>query len=209
MITQDRQYRTFEIRAIDSLEDMIQTPEDSEMEPEETYLVEGYAAVFDQPTVMYEMDGIKYKEVIDRNAFSGAVMDDVVMNFDHEGRPFARTKNGSLTLTVDDIGLKVNGDLKMSDRAKEIYKEIKAGLIDKMSFAFTVAEESYDKGTRTRRILRIKRLYDVSCVSIPAYDTTSISARSFFKAEAERELAEARELEQRKRKLKLLIELEV
>jgi phage head maturation protease len=56
-----------------------------------------------------------------------------------------------------------------------------------MSFAFTVEEDSYNSESRTRTILKIKKLYDVAAVDTPAYDTTSISARSFFEAEAERE----------------------
>ncbi len=175
MITKDRQYRTFEIRA----------------EPD-GLTVEGYAAVFDKPEVMYEIEGNEYKEVVDRKSFNSAQMSDVVMNFNHGGKPVARTKNGTLNLTVDDFGLKVRADLSSSRESRELFEEIKAGLIDKMSFAFTVNEESYDKATRTRRITGIKRLYDVAAVDIPAYDSTSIMARSFFEAEAERERAEAR-----------------
>ncbi len=175
MITKDRQYRAFEIRA----------------EPD-GMTVEGYAAVFDKPEVMYEFDGIQYKEEVDRNALSSAQMSDVVMNFNHGGKPVARTKNGTLNLTVDNFGLKVRADLSSSRESRELFEEIKAGLIDKMSFAFTVNEESYNKETHTRRITGIKRLYDVAAVDIPAYDSTSIMARSFFEAEAERERAEAR-----------------
>ena len=88
--------------------------------------------------------------------------------------------------------MKVRADLSSSRESRELFEEIKAGLIDKMSFAFTVNEESYDKATRTRRITGIKRLYDVAAVDIPAYNSTSIMARSFFEVEAERERAEAR-----------------
>jgi hypothetical protein len=175
MISKDRQYRTFEVRA----------------EPD-GLTVEGYAAVFDTPEVMYEIDGIEYKEVVDRKAFASSQMADVVMNYNHGGKPVARTKNGTLQLNLDDHGLKVRADLSSSRESRELFEEIKAGLIDKMSFAFTVSGEQYDKSTRTRRITGIKRLYDVAAVDIPAYDSTSIMARSFFEAEAERERAEAR-----------------
>lgn len=175
MITKDRQYRPFEVRA-----------SENEMR------VEGYAAVFDQETVMYEYDGIQYKEVVDRNAFNGAQMQDVVMNFNHSGKPVARTKNGTLQLSIDDVGLKVVADLSGTQEARNLYEEIKAGYIDKMSFAFTVSGSEYNRDTHTRRITGIKRLFDVAAVDIPAYDTTSIQARSFFEAEAERERAEAR-----------------
>lgn len=177
MITNDRMYRPFEVRAT-----------------EEGSRVEGYAATFDQETVMYEYEGIQYKEVIDRSAFNGAQMLDVVMNYNHGGKPVARTKNGTLELKVDNIGLHVTADLSGTAEARNLYEEIKAGYIDKMSFAFTVSSEEYNKDTRTRRITGIKRLYDVAAVDIPAYDSTSIQARSFFEAEAERERAEARRL---------------
>jgi HK97 family phage prohead protease len=175
MITKDRYYRPFEVRLSD-----------------EEMRVEGYAAIFDAETVMYEYDGIQYKEVIDRNAFNGTQMQDVVMNYNHSGKPVARTKNGTLQLIIDDIGLRVSADLGGTQEARNLYEEIKAGYIDKMSFAFTVNAEEYNKDTHTRRITGIKRLYDVAAVDIPAYDTTSIQARSFFEAEAEKERAEAR-----------------
>jgi len=175
MISKDRQYRSFEVRA----------------EPE-GMVVEGYAAVLDSPAVMYEIDGLEYKEVIDRRAFDMAQMHDVVMNFDHTGKPVARTKNGTLSLCVDDHGLRVRADLSTTQESRSLFEEIKAGLIDKMSFAFSVKDQEYDRNTRTRRITGIKRVYDVAAVSVPAYDTTSIMARSFFEAEAEKERAEAR-----------------
>lgn len=195
MITKDRQYRSFEVRALPF--------DDSEKE----YRVEGYAAVFEDPTVMYEYDGIQYKEVIDRNAFSGTQMTDVVMNFNHGGKPVARTKNQTLELRIDDTGLKIIANLKGTEEGRKLYEEIQGGYIDKMSFAFTVSAEEYNKDTRTRRITGIKRLYDVAAVDIPAYDTTSISARSFFEAEAQREMAEAIELEHRKQRIRILANL--
>jgi len=177
MITKDRLYRPFEVRAT-----------------EETGRVEGYAATVDQEAVMYEYDGIQYKEVVDRNAFANTQMADVVMNYNHGGKPVARTKNGTLALAMDNIGLKISADLSGTEEGRRLYEEIKGGYIDKMSFAFTIATngEEYDQKTHTRRITGIKRLYDVAAVDIPAYDTTSIQARSFFEAEAEKERAEAR-----------------
>lgn len=175
MITKDRLYRSFEVRI-----------------SEEEYRVQGYAAIFERETVMYEYEGIQYKEVIDRDAFSGAKMADVVMNFNHGGKPVARTKNNTLELRLDDVGLFITADLSGTDEARKLYEEIKGGYIDKMSFAFTISEENYDKQNHLRRITGIDRLYDVAAVDFPAYDTTSIQARSFFAAEAEKELAEAR-----------------
>ena len=175
MITKDRNYRTFEIRLADG-----------EMR------VEGYAATFDQETIMYEYDGIQYKEKIDRNAFYTAQMADVVMNYNHQGKPVARTKNNTLELKLDDVGLFISADLSGTEEGRRLYEEVKGGYIDKMSFAFTVSDQEYEQSTHTRTITGIKRLYDVAAVDIPAYETTSIQARSFFEAEAERERAEVR-----------------
>lgn len=189
MISKDREYRAFELRT-----------------GEEEMTVEGYAAVFDSETVMYSCDGIDYKEVIDRKAFDNAEMADVVMNYNHGGKPVARTKNGTLSLEVDSRGLKIKARLKGTEEGRKLYEEIKGGYIDKMSFAFIVSEDSYDRDTHTRRILGIKRLYDVAAVDIPAYDATDISARSYFSAEAEKvKKAEARAA--KIRKIKLMMEV--
>lgn len=191
MITKDRRYKNFEVRVAE----------------DEGMIVEGYAATFNQAEVMYEFDGIEYKEEIDRRAFEGTEMKDVVLNYNHDGKPFGRTKNGTLQLTIDEFGLKVRADLSGTEEGRKTYEEVKGGYLDKMSFAFTVNNEEYDKSSRVRRITGIKRLYDVAIVDIPAYNTTSVYARSFYKAEAERELAEARKREMRKRRLKLKLQM--
>lgn len=168
--------------------------------------VEGYAAIFDSPTTLYSYDGVDYKEEIDRTAFERSQMQDVVMNYNHQGKPVARTKNGTLELNVDERGLYIRANLSGTEEGRRLYEEIKGGYIDKMSFAFTVSEDSYDRDTHTRRILGIDRLYDVAAVDIPAYDATSISARSYFSAEAEKmKSAEARA--QKIRKIKLMMEV--
>ncbi len=184
-----RDYRTFEIRA---------KPDT----PDTEFRVEGYAAVFDSETVLYELRGIKYKEVIDRNAFAEAEMRDVVMNYNHAGKPVARTKNGTLALTVDDKGLHVEADLSGTEEGRRLYEEIKGGYIDKMSFSFTVNKHEYDKAQHLRRITGFRRIFDVAAVDIPAYDTTEIAARSWAKVEAEREKTD------KHRKLALKLKLE-
>lgn len=189
VISKDREYRAFELRAADG-----------EM------TVEGYAAIFESPAVLYSCDGVDYREVIDREAFSGAQMTDVVMNYNHQGKPVARTKNGTLQLRVDSTGLQIRADLSGTEEGRRLYEEIRGGYIDKMSFAFTVSEDSYDRDTHTRRILGIQRLYDVAAVDLPAYDATNISARSYFSAEAEKaDRAEARAA--KIKKLKLMLEV--
>lgn len=189
MVTSDREYRAFEMRTAD-----------------EEMTVEGYAAVFNTPTVLYSDGGVDYKEVIDRNAFTGALMKDVVMNYNHQGKPVARTKNGTLELFTDDKGLHIKANLSGTEEGRRLYEEIKGGYIDKMSFAFTVSEDSYDRDTHTRRIMGFKRLFDVAAVDVPAYDATSISARSYFSVEAEKvKQAEARA--DKAKRLKLLLEV--
>lgn len=175
MITKDRMYRSFEVRA-----------------GEEPNIIEGYAVVFDTVEIMYEYDGIAYKEEIRSGAFNNADMKDVVLNFNHGGKPVARTKNNTLQLTTDQRGLFVKADLSGTEEGRKLYEEVRGGYLDKMSFAFTINGEEYNKDTRTRSITGIKRLFDVAIVDIPAYESTSVMARNFFQAEAERELAEAR-----------------
>lgn len=164
------------------------------------YYVEGYATTF-EPYELYEIDGIKYYEKIDKNAFTGADLSDVIMQYDHTGKVFARKSNGTLGLETDDKGFFMYADLSKSTASKEMYEEIASGLITKMSWAFTVAEDEYDREARTRIIKSIKKVYDVSAVSIPANNDTNINARSFFDGEIEKMKAER--LEQKKRVLQL------
>ncbi|SEA49655.1 hypothetical protein SAMN04515656_11213 [Eubacterium aggregans] len=154
--------------------------------------VEGYAVVFNSPTVLWECDGCEYKEQIDRTAFDAAKMDDVIFNYNHTGKVMARTRNKTLELEVDEKGLFVRARLDGTAEGREIYANIRDGYIDRMSFQFTIEEESYNGDEHMWTVRGIKRLYDVSAVDIPAYDDTSIEARkaSLLEAEAqEREQA--------------------
>lgn len=169
------------------------------------YYVEGYATTFDKPYELYEFDGIKYYEMIDRHALDGADMSDVIMQYDHEGRVMARQSNGSLLIEPNDNGLFMCADLGNSDASRSLYEDITSGLVTKMSWAFTVAEEFYNKDTRTRVIKRVNKVYDVSAVSIPANADTLINARSFFNGVIEEEKQEL--LERKKQLLRLKIKL--
>ena len=87
---------------------------------------------------------------------------------------------------------------------------IAAGLVTKMSWAFTVQEDSYDRDTHTRRILKIRKVYDVSAVSFPANPSTDISARSWLDGVIEAEKAErlaAQAAERRKQRLRVYLEV--
>ena len=146
-------------------------------EDEQKMVLEGYAIVFDQETLIGDKEK-GFIESIDRNALKNANMKDVPMKYNHDDSflIIARTRNNSLRLTVDDIGLKVRAELIDTDSNKDIYKMVKAVLLDKMSFAFTVSSQKIDRSgdIPKRTITGIDRLYDVSIVDLPAYDQTSI-----------------------------------
>lgn len=183
MISKDREYRFFEIRA-----------KEQEEQEEKREEIEGYAVIFDDPTCLYEMDGVKYYEVIDRHALDKAQLDDVVLNFNHGGKPVARTRNKTLNLEIDEKGLKVRAYLGGTEEGRKLYEEVKGGYLDKMSFAFIYDDEKYDKKSHTNTITSIQRLFDVSVVDFPAYDSTSVNARSqnTFLMEIEKERMEMR-----------------
>jgi len=168
--------------------------------------VEGYATTFNDPYILYEYDGIKYYEIVDRNALNEADLSDIIMQYDHEGKVLARGSNGTLGIEADEKGLFIFADLSKSRAAKDMHKEIKAGLVTKMSWAFRVLEESYNEETRTRTILKIKKVYDVSAVSYPANSGTDIAARSFVDGVIGKEQQEL--LERRKKLLLLKIKVE-
>lgn len=166
------------------------------------YYVEGYATTFDTPYLLYDFgDGRKMYERVDAHALDGADMSDVIMQYNHEGRVFARMSNKTLILVPDHKGLLIAADLGKTDLARGMYQDIREGMITKMSWAFTVAEESYDRDTHTRTILKIKKVYDVSAVSIPADPDTEISARAFAGRRYEQERQEL--LEKRMRVLRI------
>lgn len=158
---------------------------------EPSFFVEGYASTF-EPYVMFEMDGIQYKEQILPEAFDDCDMSDVIFCKDHEGTVFARTKNGTLELSVDEHGLFTRTDLSKTASARAMFEEIQAGMYSQMSFAFIVQEDSYDKEEHLRTIRKVQKLFDVSAVSFPANPGTDISAstRDYFNGVIEMERAE-------------------
>lgn len=165
----------------------------------EDLIIEGVPCVFNQETVLYKGKYWEFREKIDSGAFAEADMTDVIFNYNHGGRVFARTRNKSLELGVKSDGLHMKATLKKQDRGhEELYSDIQSGLIDKMSFAFTVKESKFEVIERKeestieiRTITKIDKLYDVSAVDIPAYDSTSISARKAFNAESKEREAES------------------
>lgn len=181
-------------------------------------IVQGYATTFDQEYPLWDSGDYRVVESIDRNAFSETDMSDVIMQYDHEGRVFARVKNNTLQLTVDNHGLKIRADLGGTELGRQLYEEIKGGYTDKMSFGFSVSkderteerDQENNKITIHRKITGIKKLYDVSAVSIPANDTTEISARSCgegFIDAARREAAAIVERQRKIKRIKILMEV--
>lgn len=178
-------------------------------------LVEGYATTFNEPYTLYDGRYYKVIEQIDPHAFDECDMSDVIMQYDHEGRVFARNKNETLELSVDEKGLKIRADLGGTEIGKQLYEEIKGGYTDKMSFGFTVGEDKkeyvmdYENGveTCTRTITKVKKLFDVSAVSLPANDMTSISARRFSDGVIEKIKAERLERANRIKKIKIMMEV--
>lgn len=172
-------------------------------ENENKMVVEGYAIVFNEDTLIgTEEHG--FVEAIDKDALKEANMKDVPFKYNHTDNVLilARTRNGSLSLEVDEKGLKIRAELIDTTSNRDIYKSIEAGLLDKMSFAFTVKAQNWDKSGKLpkRTITAIDRLFDVSVVDLPAYDQTSIqaSARSLEIADAElKALDDAENLERR------------
>lgn len=145
------------------------------------YYVEGYASTFNDPYVLFEdFDGTKYIEVISPDAFREADMSDVILQFDHTGRVYARMSNGTLIVEPDEHGLFIAADLSRSQGARDLFEEIKAGLITRMSWAFSVGADEYDRDTHTTTITRVKKVFDVSAVSLPADPNTEISARNLL-----------------------------
>lgn len=153
------------------------------------YTVEGYATTFDAP---YDFGESGAKERVLRSAFDTADMRDVIFQLNHEGQTLARQRNGSLELSLDDHGLKVRAFLGGSDKGRDLYEAISNGLIDKMSWGFVLEPDGYewDEATRTSTITRVKKVFDVSAVSIPADQDTEIHARSYLDGVIEREQQE-------------------
>lgn len=171
----NREYRSMEMRTA------VQEGE------EKNYMVEGYATTFDSPYELYREGKYIRMEQVSRRAFDNAYIEDTIFQYDHQGMVYARTRNNTLKLEMDDHGLKVTADLSSTEASRGVWDAIDKGLIDRMSFAFVVDEDkdTYDTEERDngdivilRTINSITRLYDVSAVSFPANEQTRISARS-------------------------------
>ena len=202
-LNEGRQYRNIEVRALTISED-------------DNRIVEGYATTFNDPYTLFSWEDYEVREQVDAHAFDNTDMSDVILQYDHAGKVYARTSNNTLELSTDDHGLKIRAYLGGTEIGRQLYEEIKGGYTNKMSFGFTVkADERLEinEGGKTivlRTIKEIGKLYDVSAVSLPANDATTISARSYGEgviAELAEERRQREERARRVQKIKILSEV--
>ena len=189
---------------------------EARLEEDGRQVVTGYATTFNDEYELYSTGDYRLLESVDPLAFEGCDMSDVIMQYDHEGRVFARTKNGSLQLSIDGHGLHIVANLGETDIGRQLYQEISKGYTDKMSFGFRVSgekrtQETVDGVTIEHRVItQISKLYDVSAVSLPANDATEISARNLGEGSLARIREERLAEQERQRKIqriKILMEV--
>lgn len=179
---------------------------------DDEFIVEGYATTFDEPYHLYSYEDengkeIEVKEMVDKNAFANCDMTDVIFQYDHEGRVYARLSNNTMGLETDEHGLKTRAYLGGTNIGRNLYEEIKGGYTNKMSFGFIVNKAKMvrnSEGGYTRIIQEIKKLFDVSAVSYPQNEFTEISARKHCEGEIaayETERLEAEKREHQKEEL--------
>lgn len=214
-LDEGRQYRDIDVSSFERR---------SEEDGQKT--VRGYATTFDTPYELYRENwgGVTYivREQVDSNAFADTDLDDVIMQYNHEGRVFARTSNGTLAISPNERGLHIVANLGGTELGRQVYEEIEGGYTTKMSFGFTVAKDKRDTtevkdeetGVTTvdilRTILSIGKLYDVSAVSLPANSGTSISARAYSEGvigEAKEEFLAREKRERQKQRIRILTEV--
>ena len=199
----EREYRDFILAVVPTEEE----------QSEEQKIVRGYASTFNQPYTLWEDDEFVVQEQVDAKAFDNADMEDVIFQYNHEGRVFARVSNGTLKVKPDETGLSIEADLGGTDIGQQLFQEIKGGYTTKMSYGYTVNgsewEERKLEDGRTlelRTVTSIGKVYDVSAVSIPANNATSISVRNLSDGvinEVRAERLKALELEREKLRTKM------
>ena len=150
------------------------------------FYVEGYAARYDPYVLYYDPDGEPVYERFERGCFDSADMSDIIYQYDHAGRVFASTGNGSLIVEPDSQGH---------------YGDVAAGMVTKMSWRFRCGDYYWDEANRTIVHRTIAKVYDVSAVSIPANDNTEINARAWVEGEIAQAARREAELDERRRRL--------
>lgn len=142
------------------------------------YYIEGYAARY-EPYVLFNDGEYDYYEQFDRKCFTNCDMTDVIFLYDHAGKVLARLSNDTLIVEPRDKGLFFAADLGKTEAARTLYDEICAGMVTKMSWRFMIGDYDFNPKTRTFMHHTVKKIYDVSAVSIPANNDTEINARSW------------------------------
>ena len=171
------------------------------------HYVEGFAARYEPYVFYHDLDGQPIYERFERGCFDECDMSDIIMQYDHEGKVMARTSNGSLIVEVTDEGLFVAADLGRTEAARDLYGDIKAGMVTKMSWRFRPGTHYFDPESRTIVHKTVKKIYDVAPVSIPANDDTVINARAWVDGEIAQAARSEAELEERRRKLRTKINI--
>lgn len=172
--------RTYTVRNV-----VTRTEDDGKMR------LSGYAAVFNNASVP-----LPFIEYIAPGAFRKTLSEtpDVRLLINHEGLPLARTKNGTLTLTEDEVGLRFDAELPDTSEARDLYTLIERGDVDQMSFAFRVIRQKFNKDRSERTLTEVSLADgDVSVVTYPAYPTTTVEAREHL-ARAIQAVKEGREI---------------
>ena len=170
------------------------------------FYVEGYAARYEPYVLYYDANGDPVYERFERGCFDECDMTDIIYQYDHAGRVFARTSNGSLIVEPDEAGLFMAADLGRTEAAREHHGDVAAGMVTKMSWRFRVGDYYYDRESRTIVHTKVAKVYDVSAVSIPANDNTEINARAWVDGEIAEAARRDAELDQRRRKLRVKIQ---
>ena len=174
---------------------------------ESDHYVEGMAARYEPYVLYHDYDGEPVYERFEPGCFDNCDMSDIIMQYDHAGKVLARTSNGSLIVEVTENGLFVAADLGRTEAARDLYDDIKAGMVTKMSWRFRTGTYYYDQETRTIVHKTVKKIYDVAPVSIPANDDTEISARAWVDGEIAQAARSEAELDERRRKLRTKISI--
>lgn len=171
------------------------------------YYVEGYAARY-EPYVLYETPDGPIYERFEPGCFDGCDMSDVIFQLNHQGTVMARQSNGSLIVEPDAAGLFTAADLGRTEAARRLYEEISTGMITKMSWGFILGDYYYDQDARTIVHKTVKKIFDVSAVSIPANNNTEINARSWADGVIDLAARSEAELDDRRRRLRLKLLLQ-
>ena len=174
---------------------------------ESDHYVEGMAARYEPYVLYYDYDDQPIYERFEPGCFDNCDMSDIIMQYDHAGKVMARTSNGSLIVEGTDEGLFVAADLGRTEAARDLYGDIEAGMVNKMSWRFRVGTYYYDRENRTIVHKTVKKIYDVAPVSIPANDDTEINARAWVDGEIAQAARREAELDERRRKLRTKINI--